>query len=105
MDTRAKETAEALLDLYAVGGADDAPDLEDHVFQAVVERLSDADAFSATMDDEGELRLDVTPLLIATTLVTRWLVQRAGEASESSEQEVVFDLRAYISRLTEDGEL
>lgn len=102
MDESSKKTAQVLLDFYSgIALAQDADD-EDRVFDDAFEGLEAAEAFTVDVDDDDEVELDVTPLLIGTTVTTQWLISQLAAATDYSEDEILFDLRDFINRLETD---
>ncbi|WP_430869023.1 hypothetical protein [Demequina aurantiaca] len=99
MDESAKLTAQVLLDFYA--NAADARDQldEDKAFDDAFTGLEEAGAFTVEVDDDDEVQLDVTPLLLGTTVTLQWLIGQLAKAVDYTEEEILFDLRTFIERL------
>lgn len=99
MDDNAKRTADVLLDFYAGFAASEDDQVREASFNTALGRFNDVGAFSITMTDEDVAQVEVTPLLLASGITTLWLVERLAEASDKSEEEVLFELRQFIANL------
>ncbi|WP_062212270.1 hypothetical protein [Demequina oxidasica] len=99
MDESAKQTAQVLLDFYANAARAEGPDDEDKAFDDAFIGLEDAGAFTVEEDEDDEVALEITPLLIGTTVITQWLIGQLSEATDYTEEEILFDLRAFLRRL------
>lgn len=102
MEKDAKTTAQVLLDFYASAAAAAGPTEEDKAFDDALEGLEDSGAFTVEVDEDDEVHLEITPLLIGTTITTQWLIGQLSAATDYSQEEILFDLRDFIQRLDTD---
>jgi hypothetical protein len=102
MDASAKKTAQVLVDFYTNISASDEPDDEDRAFDDAFTGLEDAGAFTVEVDEEDEIELEITPLLIGSTVTVQWLIGQLSAATDYSEEEILFDLRHFIGNLPVD---
>lgn len=102
MDKSTKKTARVLLDFYSNVAAADDPLDEDKAFDDALLGLEEAGAFSVEVDEHDEVQLEITPLLIGSTVTLQWLISQLSEATDYSEEEILFDLRHFIDRLETD---
>lgn len=104
MEETAKQTARALIDLYAGFAASETQDAEDHALDTALMRLEEVGAFTAEVDDDDDdaVAIEITPLLIGSTITMQWLVAQLEKATGYSEAEIVFDLRLFIDSLSAD---
>ncbi|MDQ0743001.1 hypothetical protein QFZ62_000309 [Clavibacter sp. B3I6] len=100
MNLAARAAANTLLDLYSSTQSGDLASQE-VAFSLSMRRLSDLDAVVATQDDNGDLTLDFTPLLLAAGVTHQWLFDRLAAATGSSTEELTFELRAAIDRISD----
>ena len=98
MSQPTREAASLLIDLHsAVAGS--GGDIDPQVYASIVARLSAIGAVQAKITGPSEVAIDVTQLLVATTLELTWLIEQLAAASGVPEESVVFDLRKYIENI------
>lgn len=102
MDAASRQTAQALIDFYAGFASSDDEAEQRAAFETSMAVLNEGDALIATMDDNGELSLDFTRLLLATGVALQWLMERLQSATGESEELLTFELRAFIDGLADD---
>ncbi|MGC5225462.1 hypothetical protein ACPW96_23095 [Micromonospora sp. DT81.3] len=102
MDAQTRHTAQTLLDFYAGFSASDDEAEQRAAFETAMISLNNGDALTATQSDEGELTLDFTRLLLATSVAYHWLFDRLSSATGESEEALTFELRTFLDRLTDD---
>lgn len=104
MDESAKKTAQVLLDFYSGFDSSKDADEEDLAFDTAITRLEDAGAFSVEIDEEDDdaMEIEITPLLIGSTVAVQWLIGQLSAATDYSEEEILFDLRHFIDGLSTD---
>jgi len=99
VDQNTRDVARALVDLYS-GYAASENDAEEHrAFDTAMERLNDAEGVIATMGDEGDLKLDFTPILTASNVILMWALDNLTEATDTTEEVLLFDLREFLARV------
>ena len=98
MTQPARAAASLLLDLHSAV-ADSGGDIDPQVFAGIVSRLSEAGAVKAMVTGNNQVTLDVTELLVATTIELTWLIEQLAAASGVPEESVVFDLRKHIENI------
>ena len=105
MDESAKKTAQVLLDFYSGFDSSEDADEEDLAFDTAITRLEEAGAFSVEIDEEDDddaVEIEITPLLIGSTVAVQWLIGQLSAATDYSEEEILFDLRHFIDGLSTD---
>lgn len=102
MNAAMRDTAHTLIDFWAGNTASDDEDTQRAAFETTLGRLNEVEAIVATQTDEGELTLDFTPLLLASSVTYHWLFDRLSAASGKSQEELTYDLRSFIDSLTDD---
>ncbi|MDB5243958.1 MAG: hypothetical protein JWP57_4584 [Spirosoma sp.] len=102
MDTRTRHISDTLLDLYAGVTSADSEEGKVAAFNASMLRLNEVQAVDATQDDGGNLALDFTPLLVATSTCIHWLLDRLSSATGRPEEELAFELRRFLDDLIDE---
>lgn len=98
MDERTRTTAETLLDMWAAGSDSDDEASQVTSLTTSMQRLTEVGAIEITTDDEeDELTVDVSPILSAAAITYEWLFAQLSEATGQSEQELLFDLREWLT--------
>lgn len=98
MTTPARSAASLLLDLHSAV-AETGGDIDPQVFASIVSRLNSAGAVKAKISGANEVTIDVTHLLVATTIELTWLIEKLAAATGVPEESVVFDLRKHIENV------
>jgi len=102
MDDGTRRTAQTLIDFYAGFAASDDEAERRAAFETSMAALNEGDALIATTDEDGELTLDFTRLLLATGVTTHWLMERLQSATGESVEALTFELRTFIDGLADD---
>jgi hypothetical protein len=102
MDESAKKTAQVLLDFYSSLSSAQGELDEDLAFDNAFTGLEEAESFSVEVDEDDEAQIEITPLLVGTTVTTQWLIGQLAMATDYSEEEILFDLRTFVDRLETD---
>lgn len=102
MDDETRRTAQTLIDFYAGFAASDDEAEQGAAFETSMAALNEGDALVATMDEDGELTLDFTRLLLATGVTLQWLMERLQSATGESVEALTFELRTFIDGLADD---
>lgn len=102
MNAATRQIAQALIDFYAGFAASDDEAEQRAAFETSMAALNDTDALVATMNEDGELTLDFTRLLLATGVTLQWLMDRLQSATGESGEALTFELRTFINGLVDD---
>lgn len=100
MNAQTRSAAHILLDLYSSSQTGDGAGKE-RAFGVSMQRLNETDALTASQNDDGELALDITPILTAAGISYQWLFDQLEAATGRSLEELTFELRTVIDSLTE----
>lgn len=101
MDDETRHTAQTLIDFYAGFAASEDEAEQRAAFETSMAALREGDALIATMDDDGELALDFTRILLATGVTLQWLMDRLQSATGESAEALTFELREFIDGLAD----
>ncbi|MBD7956839.1 hypothetical protein H9651_04260 [Microbacterium sp. Sa4CUA7] len=102
MDAATRQTAQTLIDFYAGFAASDDEAEQRAAFETSLATLNEGDALIATMEEDGELTLDFTRLLLASGVAVQWLMQRLRVPTGKSTEALTFELRTFIDALADD---
>lgn len=90
--------ANILLDLVSGYDSDESEETNGTAFRAAFAALNEADVVVATQDDDGNVNLDMTPLLVASGWNHRWLLDQLSAATGKDRDTLIFELREAIAR-------
>ncbi|MGN7948525.1 hypothetical protein ACTJKH_07250 [Microbacterium sp. 22215] len=99
MNQTTRDIARALLDLYSAHATSEDAAEEHAAFDTAMRRLNDVEGVIATMDDDGHLSLDFTPILTASNIILLWALDKLVDETGMPEGALLFDLREFLERV------
>jgi hypothetical protein len=64
----------------------------------VLERVNEAGAVSATVNDDGQVVLDASQLLGGTVAAMNWLVEAVARAGDLDKEAVIAEVREFLDQ-------
>lgn len=93
----ARLAAHVLLDILSARTPDAPEDENSAAMHVAYQRLDEVGAVTATIDDTtGHLDVNMSALFAGVLASTQWLLTRLSAAHDTPQEQVLFDLRAFL---------